>query len=148
MSTETYRLDEMICFALHSASRAFGAVYRSVLKDLGLTYSQYLVLLVLWEHGEMPVKRVAEELRLDTGTVSPLLKRLEAAGLIRRDRSTEDERSVTVSPTVAGLALRERAAGVPRRIGEATGLTLEEVAELRERLQDLTAILDAADLPA
>ncbi|MDT0343065.1 MarR family winged helix-turn-helix transcriptional regulator [Streptomyces litchfieldiae] len=147
MTTETYRLDEMICFALHSASRAFDAVYRSVLKDLGLTYPQYLVMLVLWEHGELPVKRIAEQMRLDTGTISPLLKRLEAAGLVRRDRSAEDERSVTVRPTEAGLDLRERAVAVPHRIAEATGLELADVTELRERLQRLTAILSAADLP-
>ncbi len=74
------RLDGQICFALNAASRAFGGLYRVVLKDLGLTYPQYLVMLVLWEHGEMPVKEIGQHLRLDSGTLSPLLKRLEAAG--------------------------------------------------------------------
>nr|WP_230423780.1 MarR family transcriptional regulator [Streptomyces radicis] len=137
----------MVCFALHSASRAFGSVYRSVLRDLGLTYPQYLVMLVLWERDDVPVKRIGEQLRLDTGTVSPLLKRLEAAGLIRRERSAEDERSVTVRLTDEGCALRAGAAEVPGRIAEATGLTLAEVTDLRERLHRLTAKLDAADLP-
>lgn len=82
-ATDWLRLDQQICFSLSAASRAFGSVYRVVLKDLGLTYSQYLVLLVLWEHGELPVKRLGEHLRLDSGTLSPLLKRLEAAGLVR-----------------------------------------------------------------
>ncbi|RBM16871.1 MarR family winged helix-turn-helix transcriptional regulator [Streptomyces sp. PT12] len=147
MPPEPFGLDAMICFALHSASRAFGGVYRSVLRDLGLTYPQYLVMLVLWERDDVPVKRIGEQLRLDTGTVSPLLKRLEAAGLIRRERSAEDERSVTVRLTDEGRALRAGAAEVPRRIGEATGLTLAEVADLRERLHRLTATLDAAELP-
>ena len=81
------RLDRQICFSLHAASRAFNGVYRVVLKDLGITYPQYLVLLVLWEQGELPVKKLGEHLRLDSGTLSPLLKRLESAGLVRRERS-------------------------------------------------------------
>src|SRR3954469_3167698 len=91
------RLDLQLCFSLHAASRAFGGVYRTLLKDLGLTYPQYLVMLVLWEEperGAVPVKRLGERLRLDSGTLSPLLKRLEANGLVRRERSTRDERSV------------------------------------------------------
>ncbi|MDT0322213.1 MULTISPECIES: MarR family transcriptional regulator [unclassified Streptomyces] len=144
MTSEYLRLDQQICFALNAASRAFGNVYRVVLRDLGLTYPQYLVMLVLWEHGELPVKRIGELLRLDSGTLSPLLKRLEAAGLVRRRRSADDERSVTVSPTEAGLALRADAERIPRRIAEATGLPLAEVVDLRERLTRLTAALDAA----
>src|SRR3954451_4729216 len=84
---EFLRLDNQICFSLHAASRAFGSVYRVALKELGLTYPQYLVMLVLWEHGDLPVKRIGEYLRLDSGTLSPLLKRLEAGGLVRRERS-------------------------------------------------------------
>lgn len=138
------RLDHQVCFSLHAASRAFGQVYRVALKDLGLTYPQYLVMLVLWEHGELPVKRIGELLRLDSGTLSPLLKRLEAGGLVARRRSPEDERSVTVRLTDAGTALRERARGVPRRIAAATGLSFEEIGELRARLHTLTATLDDA----
>ncbi|MFJ6069738.1 MarR family winged helix-turn-helix transcriptional regulator [Streptomyces sp. NPDC093065] len=142
-ATDWLRLDQQICFSLNAASRAFGGVYRVVLKELGLTYPQYLVMLVLWEHGELPVKRLGEHLRLDSGTLSPLLKRLEAAGLVRRERSARDERSVEVRLTGEGTALRERAVGVPRRIAAATGLDLTEVQDLRARLDRLTAALDA-----
>ncbi|MBT2411133.1 MarR family transcriptional regulator [Streptomyces sp. ISL-12] len=138
------RLDQQICFSLNAASRAFGGVYRVILKDLGLTYPQYLVMLVLWEHGELPVKRLGEHLRLDSGTLSPLLKRLESAGLVRRERSAHDERSVQVRPTEEGLALRERALEVPRRIAAATGFDLAEIQDLRSRLDRLTTALDRA----
>ncbi|MET8946811.1 MarR family transcriptional regulator [Streptomyces sp. NPDC004542] len=141
---EWLRLDRQICFSLHAASRAFNGVYRVVLKDLGLTYPQYLVMLVLWEHGDLPVKKLGEHLRLDSGTLSPLVKRLEAAGLVRRERSVRDERSVEVRLTEEGAALRERALQVPRRIAEATGFDLEEIGELRTRLDRLTTALDAA----
>ncbi|MEU1041086.1 MarR family winged helix-turn-helix transcriptional regulator [Streptomyces sp. NPDC005551] len=140
------RLEQQICFSLNAASRAFGGVYRVLLKDLGLTYPQYLVMLVLWEHGELPVKKVGEHLRLDSGTLSPLLKRLEAAGLVRRERSARDERSVHVHLTGEGTALRERALLVPRRIAAATGFELGEINELRSRLDRLTSALDEAAL--
>jgi MarR family transcriptional regulator, organic hydroperoxide resistance regulator len=140
------RLDQQICFSLNAASRAFGGVYRIVLKDLGLTYPQYLVMLVLWEHGELPVKKLGEHLRLDSGTLSPLLKRLEAAGLVGRERSAQDERSVVVRLTDEGTALREQALRVPRRIAAATGFDLDEILELRARLDKLTGALDAAAL--
>ncbi|MEW2618635.1 MarR family transcriptional regulator [Streptomyces sp. NPDC048106] len=138
------RLDNQICFSLHAASRAFNGVYRVVLRDLGLTYPQYLVMLVLWEQGELPVKKLGEQLRLDSGTLSPLVKRLEAAGLVRRERSVEDERSVRVLLTEEGAALRERALEVPRRIMRSTGFDATEIADLRARLDRLTSALDAA----
>ncbi len=138
------RLDQQICFSLNAASRAFGGVYRVVLKDLGLTYPQYLAMLVLWEHGDLPVKKLGEHLRLDSGTLSPLLKRLEAAGLVRRERSARDERSVEVRLTEEGVALRERALQVPRRIAAATGFDVDEIRTLRARLDQLTEALDAA----
>ena len=140
------RLDRQICFSLHAASRAFNGVYRVLLKDLGLTYPQYLVMLVLWERGELPVKTLGEHLRLDSGTLSPLLKRLEAAGLVRRERSARDERSVEVGLTEQGVALREPALQVPRRIFQATGFDLDELRELRERLDRLTSVMDSAAL--
>ena len=144
--SEWLRLDRQICFSLHAASRAFNGVYRVILKDLGLTYPQYLVLLVLWVHGDLPVKKLGEHLRLDSGTLSPLVKRLEAAGLVTRERSAHDERSVQVRLTGQGAALRERALEVPRRIAAATGFELAEIGELRERLDRLTGALDAAAL--
>ncbi|GAA2300969.1 MarR family transcriptional regulator [Streptomyces caniferus] len=141
---ELLRLDHQVCFSLHAASRAFGGVYRDALKDLGLTYPQYLVMLVLWEHGPQPVKAIGEQLRLDSGTLSPLLKRLESAGLVRRERSTEDERSVTIHLTPAGDGLREAALPVPLRMLAATGLTLEELRTLQSLLGRVTRALDEA----
>ncbi|MEN8651997.1 MarR family transcriptional regulator [Streptomyces sp. 21So2-11] len=138
------RLEHQICFSLHAASRAFNGVYRTALKDLGLTYPQYLVMLVLWEDGELPVKKIGERLRLDSGTLSPLLKRLESAGHVERRRSVDDERSVTARPTEAGTALRDRALAVPRAIAESTGLSLDEIVDLRARLNTLTAWLDGS----
>ncbi|MFI1167052.1 MarR family winged helix-turn-helix transcriptional regulator [Streptomyces sp. NPDC020801] len=127
-------LDDQLCFALYAAQRAVTAAYRPLLDELGLTYPQYLVLLVLWERGETTVKELAAALRLDYGTVSPLLKRLEAAGLVRRERSMRDERSVLVACTGRGEELRERAARVPGALLTTTGLGAAEVARLREEL--------------
>lgn len=143
---ELLRLDHQVCFSLHAASRAFGGFYRQALKDLGLTYSQYLVMLVLWEHGPQSVKAVGERLQLDSGTLSPLLKRLETAGLVRRERSREDERSVLIDLTEEGTRLRERALSVPRGVLAATGLSLDEVLGLQDVLGRLTIALgEAAD---
>ncbi|NEB39466.1 MarR family transcriptional regulator [Streptomyces sp. SID14515] len=141
---ELLRLDHQVCFSLHAASRAFGGFYRQALKDLGLTYSQYLVMLVLWEHGSQPVKAIGERLQLDSGTLSPLLKRLETAGLVRRERSREDERSVLIDLTDEGARLRERALSVPRGVLAATGLSLDEVLGLQEVLGRLTTALGKA----
>ncbi|MGA4849463.1 MarR family winged helix-turn-helix transcriptional regulator [Streptomyces sp. G5(2025)] len=139
------RLDHQVCFSLHAAARAFNGVYRTALKDLGITYPQYLVMLVLWEDGELPVKKIGERLRLDSGTLSPLLKRLEAAGHVERRRSVADERSVSVRLTPQGAGLREKALAVPRAIAESTGLSLDEVRDLRSRLNKLTAALDGGE---
>ncbi|MFF9060023.1 MarR family winged helix-turn-helix transcriptional regulator [Streptomyces sp. NPDC101213] len=130
-------LDEQLCFALYAAQRAVTAAYRPLLDDLGLTYPQYLVLLVLWERGETTVKELAAALRLDYGTVSPLLKRLEAAGLVRRERSARDERSVLVACTGRGEELRERAERVPGALLAATGLDAAEAVRLRGELRGL-----------
>ncbi|WKX69586.1 MarR family winged helix-turn-helix transcriptional regulator [Streptomyces sp. XD-27] len=138
------RLDLQICFALHAASRAFGGVYRQVLRETRLTYPQYLAMLVLWEHGEMPVKQLGEYLRLDSGTLSPLLKRMEAAGLVQRERSAHDERSVNVRLTAEGAALRADAEAVPRKVIAASGLDPRDLTDLRTRLHRLTQALDSA----
>lgn len=130
-------LDDQLCFALYAAQRAVTAVYRPLLDELGLTYPQYLTLLVLWERGEVPVKELGSALRLDYGTLSPLLKRLEAAGLVRRERSAADERSVRVRLTARGEELRERAERIPARLQSSTGLAAPEVARLRGELHDL-----------
>ncbi|MGX1561257.1 MarR family winged helix-turn-helix transcriptional regulator [Streptomyces sp. NPDC055506] len=137
-------LDEQLCFALYAAQRAVTAAYRPLLDRLGLTYPQYLVLLVLWERGETTVKELAAALRLDYGTVSPLLKRLEAAGLLRRERSARDERSVLVAVTGRGEELRERATCVPGALLTATGLDGTEIARLREELWQLAEKAESA----
>ena len=112
------RLDDQLCFALYSASLAMEKLYRTLLDDLGLTYPQYLTMLVLWERDGLAVSEIGTRLYLDSATLTPLLKRLEAAGLVRRTRSPEDERSVLVTLTPSGRALRPRAAGVPTHVAQ------------------------------
>jgi len=109
-------LDEQICFAVYSAAHAFNRAYRPFLAALGLTYPQYLVMLVLWEQDGQSVTAIGDRLGLDSGTLTPLLKRLEGHGLIQRQRGREDERIVLVVLTAAGAALREKAAGVPNPV--------------------------------
>ncbi|GLW10956.1 MarR family transcriptional regulator [Microtetraspora sp. NBRC 13810] len=144
MESDWLLLDRQLCFAVHAASRAFDGAYRRVLGGLGLTYPQYLVMLVLWEREPVTVKELGTALRLDSGTLSPLLKRLEAAGFVRRERSRADERSVLVRLTPEGRRLKERAADVPKTIVGSSGLDPRELAELRSTLRRLTATLDAA----
>jgi DNA-binding MarR family transcriptional regulator len=130
-------LDDQLCFALYAASRAVTQRYRPLLDELGLTYPQYLVMLVLWEHGTVPIKDIGAALQLDYGTLTPLIKRLEANGLLRRERSAEDERTVRVSLTDQGRALREQAAGVPSAIGDAMGLAPRQFDEAKRLLRML-----------
>ncbi|TQJ40194.1 MarR family transcriptional regulator [Arthrobacter sp. SLBN-112] len=139
--TEAPRLDRQVCFALYSASRAATAVYRPVLDELGLTYPQYLVMLVLWENEPRGVKELGGELGLDSGTLSPLLKRLEALGLVERRRSGEDERRVAIHLTSAGRSLSGPASSIPQRLADAAGLSLDELEQLRTTLGKLTAAL-------
>ena len=134
----------LLCFGLHAASRAMTAVYRPLLEDIGLTYTQYLVMLLLWEDEPRLVKEIGRVLELDSGTLSPLLKRLEAAGLVRRERRATDEREVEVTLTQEGRALRERARNVPRAIERATNLSNEEIEDLRVRLTELRSALRQA----
>jgi DNA-binding MarR family transcriptional regulator len=141
---DVLRLDLQLCFALHSAARAYDGLYRQLLSGTGLTYPQYLVMLVLWEHGDMPVKRLGEFLRLDSGTLSPLLKRMESAGFVSRERSQRDERSVTVVLTEKGTDLRATALQIPVEALVATGLTVDGIHEMRTRLTELTEALDDA----
>ncbi len=141
------KIDDMLCFALYAASRASMDVYRPLLEELGLTYPQYLVLIVLWERGVCSVKEIGYILHLDSGTLSPLLKRLEGAGFIKRQRRAQDERVVDISLTEQGHALRERASDVPMKVSCRYGSELEEVGELLERLKKLTERL-STPLPA
>jgi DNA-binding MarR family transcriptional regulator len=137
-------LRRQVCFALYAASRATTSFYRPLLDELGLTYPQYLVLLVLWERGPLGVRDLGTELRLDSGTLSPLLKRFESAGLVTRTRRDDDERSVLVTPTPQALALRDRARAVPALLAGAAGLPTDELAALKATLTRLTAALDTA----
>lgn len=138
-------LEEQLCFSLYAASRAIVGCYRPQLDAIGLTYPQYLVMLVLWERGEATVTSIGSALQLETGTLSPLLKRLEAAGFVARRRQESDERSVLVSLTPAGRDLQGRVPEIVRRVGEATGMSTDEIAALRQTLDTLTRTLRAAD---
>jgi DNA-binding MarR family transcriptional regulator len=131
-------LDDQVCFALYAASRAVTGLYRPVLEALGLTYPQYLVLLVLWERGQVPVRELGEALSLDYGTLTPLLKRLEAHGLLRRERSARDERSVLITLTDDGVALRSKASAIPAYAAGGLGLDPAEYDQLRVLLRRLT----------
>jgi len=138
-------LDEQLCFALYTASRAMTGCYRPLLDRLNLTYPQYLVMLVLWERGESTVGGLGEALHLETGTLSPLLKRLETTGLIWRRRRRDDERSVMVGLTPSGVELRERALAIPSQVSAATGFEVPTLEQLRDTLHVLAVQLRCAD---
>ena len=141
------QLDNQLCFALYSASLAMTRVYKPLLEPLGLTYPQYLALLVLWERDGLAVNELGERLFLDSGTLTPLLKRMEAAGWLSRQRASDDERRVLVSLTADGQALKRRAQSVPRALAAATGCSADELVALTQRLQQLrTQLLDAQPL--
>ncbi|MGY4981018.1 MarR family winged helix-turn-helix transcriptional regulator [Streptomyces sp. 900105755] len=132
-------LDDQLCFALYAASRAVTARYRPLLDELGLTYPQYLVMLVLWDQDSVSVRELGAALQLESSTLSPLLKRLEAGGLVTRERRPDDERSVVIRLTADGARLRDRARSVPVAIGDAMGLTPEQDAMAKQLLRLLTA---------
>ncbi len=136
-ANQALRLDHQLCFALYSASLAMTKLYKPLLADLGLTYPQYLALLVLWESDGLRVSDLGSRLFLDSGTLTPLLKRLELSGLVRRQRSHEDERQVHIHLTDEGHALKARAAAVPGCILKATECSLGEVVELTQRITTL-----------
>ena len=142
------QLDRQLCFALYSSSLAMTRLYKPLLEPLGLTYPQYLVLLVLWEQDDQGVGTLGEKLFLDSGTLTPLLKRLEAAGWLTRQRASDDERRVQVRLTPAGLALRERACPLPPQVFNASGCTLAELQDLTHSLQALRSRLLAQADPA
>jgi DNA-binding MarR family transcriptional regulator len=138
-------LDQQLCFALYSTSLAMTKVYKPLLAPLGITYPQYLVFLVLWERDGIAVGELGERLFLDSGTLTPLLKRMESAGWLQRERAAEDERRVLVTLTPEGRALRQKARRVPMQLAEATGCEVGEIATLTQRLQQLRAQLMGAD---
>ena len=132
-------LERQVCFALSVAARTVVAVYRPVLEPLGLTHPQYLVMLALWQHGQLSVKKLSTLLQLDPGTLSPLLKRLEAAGLLRRERDPKDQRNLALALTDRGRALRDQAEAIPAGIVERLGMPVEELMALHEALTRVTA---------
>lgn len=144
---EFLTLDELLCFALYAASRAMTGVYRQGLDRLGLTYPQYLVMVVLWERESLSVAELADRLQLATNTLSPLIKRLVSAGLVTKHRRTDDERQVQLSLTGPGRALREETRSVRAAVAEAAGMSTAEVIELRDQLGALTDRLRAASAP-
>ena len=131
------QLDNQLCFALYSASLAMTKVYKPLLDAIGLTYPQYLVMLVLWEEDGLMVSAIGDQLSLDSGTLTPLLKRLETSGLLTRLRDVEDERRVHISLTAAGRALKAQAAKIPDCILQASHCTLPEIAALMQQVQAL-----------
>lgn len=131
-------LDDQLCFALYAASRAVTARYRPMLDAIGLTYPQYLVMLLLWESDNQTVGQLGSRLALDSGTLSPLLKRLTAAGLVTRHRRVEDERSVSIALTDAGRALQDKAVAISEEMIGAIGFDTTEFDDLKARLRLLT----------
>ncbi len=143
------RLDHQLCFALYSSSLLMTKLYKPVLGPLGLTYPQYLVLLVLWETDRVAVGELGARLYLDSGTLTPLLKRMEVAGLLTRERAAQDERRVIVTLSTTGRALRRKAEKVPLAVACATGCELDAIATLTTQLQALRAnVADRAVLAA
>ncbi|MDO9061832.1 MAG: MarR family transcriptional regulator [Bradyrhizobium sp.] len=137
-------LGNQLCFAVYSTAHAFNRAYKPLLERLGLTYPQYLVMLVLWERDGVPVKDIGERLMLDSGTLTPLLKRLEAAELVKRTRSTEDEREVLIALTPRGQALKEKARAVPEAILAASNCSVAELLAMKNELIGLRDRLNVA----
>ena len=136
-SGDWLKLESQLCFALYSTSLALTKQYKPLLQPLGLTYPQYLVLLVLWQHDGLGVNELGEQLFLDSGTLTPLLKRMETAGWLTRTRALDDERRVIVNLAAGGKALRPRAVSVARRLAQSTGCSTNELLALTRRLQHL-----------
>ena len=147
MSDHTYdalKLDKQLCFPLYACSREIIKRYKPFLDALDLTYTQYIAMMVLWEKGSMTVKELGARLYLDSGTLTPMLKKMEAKGLVSRTRSTEDERNLIVAITPAGEALKDRAVSIPGAMAKCSGLTHEEGTELYHLLYKiLEAVSDS-----
>ncbi|KPL48010.1 MarR family transcriptional regulator [Xanthomonas axonopodis] len=139
------QLDNQLCFALYSANLAMHKLYRGLLKALDLTYPQYLVMLVLWEADKRSVSEIGERLYLDSATLTPLLKRLQAAGLVSRTRAANDERQVIIALTETGRALRSKAGAgaVPEQVFCASSCSLDELRQLKQKLEKLRSSLGA-----
>lgn len=126
------KLANQACFPVYALSRVLTAHYKPILDEIDLTYPQYLVMLVLWEHQQLSVKEIGEQLLLDSGTLTPMLKKLEGRNLVIRTRNSADERMVFISLTKQGMALKDKAAGVPKSFKCSLGLSVEELISLRD----------------
>lgn len=135
---ELLKLDNQLCFAVYACSREIIKSYRPYLEKLGLTYTQYITMMVLWETGEISAKDLGNKLHLDSGTLTPLLKKLENMGLVKRQRDAEDERSLLVTLTNKGRELKTNAGEIPEKIFCGLKITMEKLVELREELNHLT----------
>ncbi len=143
MKHENLKLDNQLCFALYSATHAITRVYRNALESTGITYTQYLVMLALWENNQLMVKNVADRLDLDSASLTPILKRLEAAGLLTRQRNKSDERVVEISLTEKGHALQDEVANIQKRVACQTGLSTDEFEHLKHSLHKLVKTMHA-----
>ncbi len=141
----TQLLDDQLCFALYSTAHAMGRAYRKALRDLGLTYPQYLVLLVLWEEDGMSVSAIGARLYLDSATLTPLLKRLEGLGMVERRRAAHDERIVLIHLTPQGRDLKREARRIPEDIAKATGSSLAAARDIKQKLRTLRDKLQEMD---
>lgn len=138
------RLDELLCFPIYAANHLLGRLYRPLLDRVGLTYPQYLVMLVLWEFGTQSVGELGQRLYLDSGTLTPLLKRLEGAGLVTRERAASDERRVEISLTPVGRALRKKAVEVPKALVCMVDVDRAKGVKLRDEMKKLISALETA----
>lgn len=141
-SKDPLLLDQQLCFALYSTSLAMTKVYKPLLEEVGLTYPQYLLMLVLWENDRLPLKELARRLHQDSGALTPVLKRLEAEGYVTRQRNAEDERNLSIELTAQGRALRDKAKKINGTIGSYCALGDQEMTELRQSLTALRAKLE------
>lgn len=142
-ATNDLDLEAQFCFALYSTTLALGKIYAPILAGLGLTYPQYLVMLVLWQEDGLTVRALGEQLHLNSGTLTPMLKRMEQAGLVRRSRDKKDERLVRTELTQAGRDLQPHAVGIPCAIAAATGLPMDRLARIKDELEGIRQALEA-----
>lgn len=146
MKYENLKLDNQLCFALYSATHALTRAYRNALESTGITYTQYLVMLALWESNQLTVKSVADRLDLDSASLTPILKRLEAAGLLSRIRNKSDERVVEITLTNKGIALQDEVANIQKRVACQTGLPSDEFEQLKHSLHKLVETMHTNEL--
>lgn len=141
MTAEALKLENQLCFALYACSREITKLYKPVLDELGITYPQYISLLVLWEKDNITVKEMGHKLHLDSGTLTPLLKRLECMNLVKRIRDTVDERNVYIKLTFEGVELKKKALGIPNKMLCSTGLSLQSASLLKDNVNSLLSCL-------